>query len=227
MAAPHLLVLADLIAPFIPIGLCGSLSVIAGGLSLLFPSVWRKPLPNSLEEAENKKLIPIKERYPSFRDLKGTAFDSLPPGNGSIGTGNVYTLSPSYGKTEPKFEEMDHHSESGSNYYPVNGNQEPVIGGNVRPTALYNDDTESRLSDLEDEIQNGNWKLYGPQEGHPQSQSQLPSAVDSTGADGNRSLRDMHVFSKHNRHHPEVGPMSNNLMRSQQTHVHRVAETNL
>ncbi|XP_053210224.1 organic cation transporter protein-like [Panonychus citri] len=54
MSAPNLLVLAELIAPFIPIGLCGSLSMIAGGLSLLFPDFWRKPLPNTLSDVENR-----------------------------------------------------------------------------------------------------------------------------------------------------------------------------
>uniref|UniRef100_T1L5K9 Uncharacterized protein n=1 Tax=Tetranychus urticae TaxID=32264 RepID=T1L5K9_TETUR len=54
MSAPNLLVLANLIAPFIPIGLCGSLSMIAGGLSLLFPDFWRKPLPNTLSDVENR-----------------------------------------------------------------------------------------------------------------------------------------------------------------------------
>uniref|UniRef100_T1L1N6 Major facilitator superfamily (MFS) profile domain-containing protein n=1 Tax=Tetranychus urticae TaxID=32264 RepID=T1L1N6_TETUR len=55
MSAPNLLVLVS--QPhrsFHPIGLCGSLSMIAGGLSLLFPDFWRKPLPNTLSDVENR-----------------------------------------------------------------------------------------------------------------------------------------------------------------------------
>lgn len=96
MAAVNLLILADLIAPLIPLGLCGSLSVVAGGLSLLFPSCWRRPLPNTVEEAENKALIPIKDRYPSFRDLNRTGLKlvSLASGN-SIVQSNLYSSHPS------------------------------------------------------------------------------------------------------------------------------------
>jgi len=93
MASPNLLILADLLAPFIPLGLCGSLCIIGGGLSLLFPSCWRRPLPNTVEEAENKALIPIKDRYPSFRDLSRTGkLASLAAA--SPAPSNVYSLPP-------------------------------------------------------------------------------------------------------------------------------------
>lgn len=108
MAAVNLLILADLIAPFIPLGLCGSLSVVAGGLSLLFPSCWRRPLPNTVEEAENKALIPIKDRYPSFRDLNRTGMKlaSLASAN-SPAPSNLYSSHPPTSTKGP--DQMTHH----------------------------------------------------------------------------------------------------------------------
>lgn len=200
MAAPHLLVLADLIAPFIPIGLCGSLSVIAGGLSLLFPTCWRKPLPNTLDEAENKVLIPVKDRYPSFRDLKNGKFCSL--GGITSSANNVYTIPPTYPKTDIKYDDhIQNDSINGMTVYSLNPD-----GNGIRPSGVYNEDNDSRLSDLEDEIENGNWRLYSSQmQGHELKDRDV-----------------QHVFSKAATRAPDTMKISY----AKSGHVH-VAETNL
>lgn len=152
MAAPNLLILADLIAPFIPLGLCGSLSVVAGGLSLLFPSCWRKPLPNTVEEAENKALVPIKDRYPSFRDLSRSGkLASLTAA--SPAPSNVYSVPPTYPK-----EGADRRSPVTRSYtleHHHHERQSPV-------DQYFEGHYEVADPDVEiDEFENGNWQLYG------------------------------------------------------------------
>ena len=144
MAAPHLLVLTELIAPFIPLGLCGSLSVIAAGLSLLLPSCWRKPLPNTIDEAENRIILTLKE---TLRDLTAPKFGSLNERR-APSVNNIYTIHPTF----PKMEEpayCEHDLLTGDDYY-----EQPS-----RPIGIYNDDTDSRLSDMEEAMKDGNWRL--------------------------------------------------------------------
>jgi len=223
MAAPNLLVLADLIAPFIPIGLCGSLSVIAGGLSLLFPTCWRKPLPNTLDEAENRVLIPVKDRYPSFADLKHSKLDA-----NSLSSGNVYTIPPTYVKGDVGNYQtrvvngvdtiLRQDAQSHSHEYSVNAHQQSqqvLHSVQHRPNrGVAHDDSDSRLSDLDDDIENVNWRLYAYQNSNSNETKD----------------RDMHVFSKAaattnvGNSHQQLVDAGINL---QQTHVHRVAETNL
>lgn len=207
MAAPNLLILADLIAPFIPLGLCGSLSVVAGGLSLLFPSCWRKPLPNTVEEAENKALVPIKDRYPSFRDLtrigKLASLTAASPA-----PSNVYSVPPTYPKETTdrrspvvRSYTLDHHHQH-HGHSPI----DPYFEGHYE---VADPDVEI------DEFQNGNWQLYGDSAVSDQT-------FDANQAQHKRMTRDGHVFKAASRgyvRHP--GDLT------QLTSGDRVAETNL
>ena len=219
MAAPNLLVLADLIAPFIPLGLCGSLSVVAGGLSLLFPSCWRKPLPNTVAEAENKALVPIKDRYPSFRDLtrSGKLASLTAP---SPTPSNVYSVPP----THPKDQGI------------ACGRRSPVAQSYTLhhcPHHLqHQDDQLSRMSPADhlfeghyevadpevriDEFHASNWQLYADsgildQPTLQHNQSQLK-----------RSTREAHMFKAASR-----GYSWHPADTSQLAGVDHVAETNL
>lgn len=217
--------------------MCGSLSIVAGGLSLLFPACWRRPLPNTLEEAENRRLIPLKERYPSFRDLKNGKINSI-PGLGVGVNGNVYTIPPNnYDKTQVKqaddaqsdINQNAINNQSNGNVYKRaqnghsinhqvnnhhcthqlridgittnvnnacnNANCPLALHNSNRPSALYNDD-DSRLSDLEEEINDSNnWRLYSHDFSihRPENHVQL---IRQDSQDVNRSLRDLHVFSR-------------------------------
>ncbi|RWS27600.1 organic anion transporter-like protein [Leptotrombidium deliense] len=216
MAAPNLLVLADLIAPFVPIGLCGSLSVIAGALSLLFPNCWRKPLPNNLEEAENRRLIPVKERYPSFRQLKNGKVVTL-VSSAPLTQSNVYTIDPVSEKTDVKLKEA-YCQQSGQNYSQRQQSgqtqrAEQAIGSS-RPSGLY-DDNDSKLSDLE-EFTHSNWRLYS-NEMQPQ-----PVYKTSDSRDVNRSFRDLHVFPR-----PKESQVRNVPLIASGGRDTSIAETNL
>lgn len=152
MAAPNLLILADLIAPFIPLGLCGSLSVVAGGLSLLFPSCWRRPLPNTVQEAENRALVPIKDRYPSFRDLtrSGKLASMTAP---SPAPSNVYSMPP----TNP------HDGVARDTRSPVLQSYTVTQDHSFSPNDPYFEG-HYEVADPEmgvEEFENGNWQLYG------------------------------------------------------------------
>ncbi|RWS12894.1 organic anion transporter-like protein [Dinothrombium tinctorium] len=182
---------AELIAPFVPIGLCGSLAVIAGALSLLFPNCWRKPLPNTVEEAENRKLIPIKERYPSFRELKNKKLSSLT--QNPVTQSNVYTVDPVVEKTSVKCKEMlcaQRDENCNQRQAPNQTQQSEMVNASVRPLGLY-DAADSKLSDLEEEYNRGNWRLY-PNE----INSQQMYKVVTTNREVNRSLSDMHEFNR-------------------------------
>ena len=203
MAAPNLLILADLIAPFIPLGLCGSLSVVAGGLSLLFPSCWRKPLPNTVEEAENKALVPIKDRYPSFRDLtrigKVGSLSAASPA-----PSNVYSVPPTYPKGHDRRSPV-------TRSYTLDHHQ-----GHSPIEQYFESHYEVADPDVEiDEFQNGNWQLYGETGAANQT-------FDSNQQQHKRAPRDGHVFKAASRgyvRHP--GDFS------QLTSTDHVAETNL
>jgi len=222
--------------------LCGSLSVVGGGLSLLFPTCYRKPLPNTIEEAENKRLpLPLKQRYPSFRDLKNGKISSVTVTANGV-NGNVYTIPPNnYDKTQVKLSQQ-----SDINQNPINQNnniyEHRLIsyelnrrGSNasltgIRPITLYNDDADSRLSDLEEDINEGNnWRLYSNEfSTHPNTKLPIHQ-VDSH--DVNRSLRDMNIFARPVvalRQHSNGFTNSNvNHTKRTQTQRHSVAETNL
>lgn len=173
---------SELIAPFIPMGLCGSLLVCGGGLSLLFPNCNRKPLPNTVEEAENKTLpTSLKQRYPSYRDLKNGKISSVVVNGSGCVNGcasglnqNVYTIAPNNGidKTATK---QSQHSDINQNQNPYEHrleaqlerhessaslSQMPFTQIQFRPTTLYNDETDSRLSDIEDLNESNNWRLF-------------------------------------------------------------------
>ncbi|CAG2105919.1 unnamed protein product [Medioppia subpectinata] len=178
MAAPHLLVLAQLIAPFIPIGLCGSLSVVAGGLSLLLPTCYRKPLPNTIEEAENKRLpVQLKHRYPSYRDLKDGKISSIPISGTNTLNGNVYTIGPNgLDKTNVKHHTDGQHMIDG---IPGSGGL-TVLPAPHRPNTVYNDDTDSRLSDLEEDInESNNWRLFANELSRQSNAKMLINRLDS------------------------------------------------
>ncbi len=218
--------------------MCGSLSVVAGGLSLLFPTCYRKPLPNTIEEAENKRLpLPLKQRYPSFRDLKNGKISSVNVTANGI-NGNVYTIPPNNDKTQVKLSEQ-----SDINQKPIKQNnniyehrlasyglQRHESNGSltgIRPTTLYNDDADSRLSDLEEDInESNNWRLYSNEfSAHPNSK--LP--IHRLGSyDVNRSLSDLNFFAR-----PVIAirensnGLTNTNTKRTQTHRHSVAETNL
>jgi hypothetical protein len=150
MVAPNLLILADLIAPFIPLGMCASLSIIAGGLSLLFPSCWRRPLPNTVEEAENKALVPVKDRYPSFRDLNRTGkLTSLAAA--SPAPSNVYSVPPTFPKNDIR------HPIVQSQSYTVNHEQESHDQHFVSNYEVTGHDIEDGSS-----RDDGNWRLFEP-----------------------------------------------------------------
>lgn len=180
MAAPNLLILADLIAPFIPLGLCGSLSVVAGGLSLLFPSCWRRPLPNTVEEAENKALVPIKDRYPSFRDLtrSGKLASLTSP---SPAPSNVYSVPPTFPKD----------TECAGRRSPVLQSYTVTQHHSYSPSQQFYEEGHYEVADPEmgvEEFQNGNWQLYG--EGGATSQ-----VLDSNQPQQKRLPRDALVFN--------------------------------
>lgn len=137
--------------PFIPLGLCGSLCVVAGGLSLLFPSCWRRPLPNTVAEAENKALVPIKDRYPSFRDLtrSGKLASLTSP---SPAPSNVYSVPPTFPKD----------TECASRRSPVLQSYTVTQHHSYSPSEPYYEG-HYEVADPEmgvDEFQNGNWQLY-------------------------------------------------------------------
>ncbi|KAI1291778.1 Solute carrier family 22 member 8 [Halotydeus destructor] len=203
MAAPNLLVLAELIAPFIPIGLCGSLSVIGGGLSLLFPSCWRKPLPNTVDEVENKVLIPVKDRYPSFTELKSRKPDIARLRTGSVQS-NIYSIP---GTTIVK-------RDSGQ---AVGGAQNSTMAvvynlnksTTEKPAMDDQDGLDSSSSVLDDDdIEHHNWQLYSYQ------------------VNGNEARdRDLHVFTS--AQNTTQNGADGQRYANGQTRVHRVAETNL
>lgn len=154
MAAPNILILADLIAPFIPLGMCASLAIIAGGLSLLFPSCWRRPLPNTVEEAENKALVPVKDRYPSFRDLNRTGkLASLAAASPSLS--NVYSVPPTFPKRDD-----GRHPIVQSQSYTVNHDPETQDSNDQHYVTNY----EITGHDIEDgsSRDDGNWRLFEP-----------------------------------------------------------------
>ena len=171
---------SELIAPFIPMGLCGSLLVCGGGLSLLFPNCYRKPLPNTVEEAENKTLpTTLKHRYPSYRDLKNGKISSVAVnGSGCVNgcaTGlnqNVYTIAPNntFDKTAAKQSQhsdinqnhnlYEHRLDAGLERHESIASLTQMPFTQFRPTTLYNDDTDSRLSDIEDLNESNNWRLF-------------------------------------------------------------------
>lgn len=214
---------------------------MAGGLSLLFPTCYRKPLPNTIEEAENKRLPPhsLKHRYPSFRDLKNGKISSIAVTVNGI-NGNVYTIPPNnYDKTQVKIADQSDINQNAinhcsSNIYEHNRLANYAIhrhesNGSIgmRPATVYNDDADSRLSDLEEELNDrNNWRLYS----HDYStcpNNQLPlRQIDSH--DVNRSLRDMHVFTR-----PVGSTLQHNNSNGQNIYNkrtqtrHHVAETNL
>lgn len=230
--------------------------MVAGGLSLLFPTCYRKPLPNTIEEAENKRLIPLKQRYPSFRDLKNGKISSMTiTANGlpnGINNSNVYTIPPThYDKTQVKLAEQQEDLNN-QNGFVENGNiydqrfnkiiQRNDVSGNgsvaLRPATFYNDDEESRLSDLEEELNetnsNNNWRLYSHEYIlHPNSSSsqvQLRHNSINDSYDVNRSLRDLHVFSRpvtsvHQTKQQQTTALPNGYKGNRQGQ--RISETNL
>ena len=222
---------SDLIAPFIPIGLCGSLLVCGGGLSLLFPNCQRKPLPNTLEEAENKRLpASLKHRYPSFRDLKNGKIYSVPvSGNGL--NGNVYTIAPNvYDKTNVK-----QHSDINQNHNfceqkLTNGLQRQISATSLtglthmRPTALFNEDTESRISDLEEYVnESNNWRLF-PNEFSSEVKTETHTKLDPY---VNRTLREVDIMSRPSFVANRQNGLTSNIRRIQSYSRDSVAETNL
>ncbi|XP_074602074.1 organic cation transporter protein-like [Brevipalpus obovatus] len=215
MSASNLLVLADLIAPFIPIGLCGSLSMIAGGLSLLFPNCWRKALPNTLSDIENHDMgssaaSSIKKGPRpvgnSFQDLRGfnSNYVKTDPGDGAYPPGNL---------TEKKIpqnlqEDMDLCYQEQSIGRPSELNSE--TNGSVmveRVPSVFSLNPVPGISELESAIGTANWHLQHRQ------------MVES-----NRSLRDFQMFPKSDQipfgSHPTTLLVVEN-------NVQRVAETNL
>lgn len=236
--APYLLVLTHLIAPFIPIGLCGSLMVIGGGLSLLFPSCWRRPLPNTLEEAENKVVIPFKSNHLNFQ-LNGSSdgkegFESLNRRHTLTSVSNLYTV-PS---TQPKFGQETNRG-SDDLYYP------PSVGG-VDFYPLDSDtevDSESVLGAngsglmvgglmvgglMVGDVGGSNWKLLS-QFPHQDEQGQMCD-LKKTIIQGNNNSRDMHVFSPLSTR-PSDHPLNHHRVPTVHNHhnlpAHFVAETNL
>lgn len=214
MAAPNLLILADLIAPFIPLGLCGSLSVVAGGLSLLFPSCWRKPLPNTVEEAENKALVPIKDRYPSFRDLSrsGKLAALVSP---SPAPSNVYSVP----QTCPKDPDQNRcpMTTTSQSYNP--NHQVAAISGNHYYEGHYEvADPESEINGMHN---SDNWQLYG--EGGIMNRATGDSHLHHK----SRNPRDGRMFRSASRgpNHHQSGNTSHFV--SNTSLVDFVAETNL
>lgn len=212
--SPYLMILTYLIAPFIPIGLCGSLMVIGGGLSLLFPSCWRRPLPNTLEEAENKVLIPSKMNHNSSISLlpEGKQFESLSRRHTMTSVSNVYMI-PS---TQPKFgQETNQGSEDV--YYP------PSVGGvDFYPLDTDTEDSESGLGagakgGLMEDVGGSNWKLLS-------QFNQDEGGFDLKKVILQNNSRDMQVFS------PLSIQPSDHQNRVPTAHYlpgHFVAETNL
>ena len=199
----------------------------------MFPNCYRKPLPNTLEEAENKRLpesVKQKHRYPSFRDLKNGKIHSVPvSGNGL--NGNVYTIAPNgYDKTNVKQTQNSDINQNHNIYEHKlkNGLERQTSATSltalthIRPTALYNEDTESRLSDLEEDVSEGNnWRLFSND-----FSSDVKTETNKLDPYVNRTFRD--VLSRPsivaNRHH---NALSHN---TQHIHSHSrdsVAETNL
>ena len=234
--APYLLVLTHLIAPFIPIGLCGSLMVIGGGLSLLFPSCWRRPLPNTLEEAENKVVIPFKSNHLSFQ-LSGSsdgkqAFESLNRRHTLTSVSNLYTV-PS---TQPKFGQETNRG-SDDLYYP------PSVGG-VDFYPLDSDtevDSESALAGgangnggglmvgglMVGDVGGSNWKLLSQFSNQDEMYDLKKTIVQ-----GNNNSRDMHVFSPLSTRSSDQTPLNHHRVPTTHNHHHNlpahfVAETNL
>lgn len=216
MAAPNLLVLADLIAPFIPLGMSASLSIVAGGLSLLFPSCWRRPLPNTVEEAENKALVPVKDRYPSFRDLNRTGkLASLAAA--SPAPSNVYSLPPSFPKNDSR------HAQSYTvNHEPDQHHQHNHHHSNDQHFVC---EYEVTGHDIEDEAAtgrgDGNWRLYEPH---------LPDFEGNENRTQQRlSSRDHHVF-KASRGNIHANGGNNSFVPTSASNgllVDHVSETNL
>jgi hypothetical protein len=200
----------------------------------------------------------MKQRYPSYRDLKNGKISTL--NMNGMSNSNVYVIPPSsYDKTQVKCAEcidqsdinqnaINHHNSS--NLYEhqrvhSNGIQRhesnASASGMNRPATVYNDDDSSRLSDLEEEINDGNnWRLYShdcnnmsipfthtnPTHLHLQQQH----LVDTY--DVNRSLRDMHVLNRQmipipvTRQHSLTLP--NGLVATKRKHAsHHLSETNL
>ena len=161
----------------------------------MFPNCLRRPLPNTLEEAEDKRLpsVSLKQRYPSYRDLKNGKIYSVPvSGNGL--NGNVYTIGPNvYNKTDVKQSQLLDMNQSHNLYEQkfVNGlerHESTTSLTHIRPTALYNEDTDSRLSDLEEDLnESNNWRLFS---NDLTSRAKIPTnQLDSY--DINRLQRDM------------------------------------
>lgn len=204
--------LTHLIASFIPVGLCGSLMVVGGGLSLLFPSCWRRPLPNTLEEAENKVMIPSKLSHSSFSLLpEGKQFESL--NRRTLNSvANVYTVP----TTQPKFgQERNRGSEDV--YYP------PSVGGvDFYPLESDSEGSESAMEanggGLMVDVGGSNWKLLSQfnHDGH--------GKVYDLKKEGD--IRDMKVFSSPSAHSSDlIG--SRMPTAAHYPLVHIVAETNL
>lgn len=142
-------------------------------------------------------LIPIKDRYPSYGDLKHGKMDTH-----SLSS-NVYTIAPTtYVKGDATFDTRITSADT-LNRQLVTTYATPEYLAPHRTTLQDDaDHISNRLSELEDELlENGNWRLYS----YP-----VTDAKD----------RDMHVFSKvanATMDGSNVKPMA----------VHRVAETNL
>jgi len=147
--------------------------VVAGGLSLLLPTCYRKPLPNTIEEAENKRLaVQLKHRYPSYRDLKDGKISSVTIAGNAVNA-NVYTIGPNgLDKTNVKHSQHPDMTDG----IPQNLTVLPLN----RPNTVYNDDTDSRLSDLEEDInESNNWRLFANELSRQSNAKILINRLDS------------------------------------------------
>ena len=106
--------------------------MIAGGLSLLFPNLWRKPLPNTLSEMEAKKASPRISRYCNYSDLK-KAHSKYNNANRS-----VYTMN---GKENGDYDIDD----------------QRLLN---QLSGLCKSEVNPNVSNLEEELNQGNWHLF-------------------------------------------------------------------
>lgn len=179
--------------------------MIGGGLSLLFPNCWRRPLPNTLTDVENKNDLNYPKKGPISNSMRGmpgytSNFLKSDPGDGA------YPLDMNE-KTDAKAlqHEMDlcyrEPNPEASEFVTEIAN-----GTLGRSSAVFGLNPMAHISELETFMGTANWHLQ-----HRQIM------------ESNRSLRDFQLYPKTS----QVPTTSPSTVLVVENTVQKVAETNL
>ncbi|XP_022253488.1 uncharacterized protein LOC111088248 [Limulus polyphemus] len=164
LIAPHLTWLSDHTIPYIPLTVCGILLIISGGLTLTLPACQKRPLPNTLNEAEEMEYnysmhaSMNKNRYCS-QDHSNSLFFMSSQSTNDIRQGEIDALRrEAYHTKDVQIEDEEEQSlQYSETIFPVKGS---VFFGSLRYARHEGmheprddqGDSQSRLTDLEDEL---------------------------------------------------------------------------